>query len=356
MQVSLITGKYADVRTFKPDDRLVLPSCYVGVESEVEGVRLDRITPPKYWNVVEDGSLRRGAEFVLSEPLMGLDLVTALENLEQVGKDLKVSQSVRTSIHVHLDVRDMTLRSLLNLIGLYLIIEKPIYRYHNHGYNRHENIYCLPFYNATKHLEHLGGLSKVLELAEGDEDGKVARRIQGSLKYLTKYYGLNVAALFSFGSLEFRHMEGSTNSKAILEWINILMAMKKYACEYNGHPYDILTGISGAGYMSVIGDIFSEDMIQKLFKYSDVEGDILEGMRLFQDMIYAGDLRNSSDKYMGSISRKNPRFVESENYKRLIKLRKTNKKKTVYAIGGMEEHMQAMAERARIIRDIEEEL
>jgi len=350
MQVSSITGKQADVRTFQPDDRLILPTCYVGVESEVEGVRIDRIKAPKYWNVVEDGSLRKGAEFVLSEPLMGVDLITSLENLEKAGQDYGVVQSVRTSVHVHVDARDMSLRALLNLIGLYLIIEKVIYRYHDHGYNRHENIYCLPFYNATRHLEYLGGLSSVLKLAEGEESQDVARNIQHHLQNLNKYYGLNVAALFNFGSLEFRHMEGSTNSEGILEWINILMAMKKYACSYEGHPYEMLTGISGAGYMSVIGDVFSKDVISKLFNYPEVDDDILDGMRIFQDMIYAGDLNDSSNNYMKAVVKKNPNFKESDTFKNLLKKRKPKGEKVKSAIGGIELHMEQMRRAARMQR------
>jgi len=326
MRLSKITNIEPDVRTFRESTDLVLPHTYIGIENEVEGVNRNRLERLPYWSIVEDGSLRNGAEFVLSEPLMGQDIIDALNGLEQYCSGIRVKQSVRTSIHIHIDVRDLSVQQLLNMVGLYLVMEKAIYRYHKKDYDREGNIYCLPFYKANKHIYALGGLSKILSLREGDDDRYVEADIRNSLQPLNKYYGLNLASLFRFGSLEFRHMEGTTSASEILEWINILMSIKKYAVGYDGHPYDLLRGISDEGHLSLMGKIFSPDLVTKLFGYDTASEDMMEGARIFQDVIYSDTLQGSRDGYHSRIDKVNPEYNLSENYKRLKEKRKVKKR------------------------------
>ena len=107
----------ADPCTYTPSDKFV-SSSLVGVEFELEGMNRFRVDDPEfaaYWKIVEDGSLRDGGkEFVLSRPFAGADLDKALslfdKHVSKSGHDIKISD--RTSVHVHIDVRDLTFAQL----------------------------------------------------------------------------------------------------------------------------------------------------------------------------------------------------------------------------------------------------
>lgn len=314
MKLEQVTGIKPDTRTFNGDDRLVLPKCYVGVESETEGKRYSRIQSIPFWNIVEDGSLRDGAEFVLSNPLVGEDLISALEVLEDKCRR-GYKQSVRTSVHIHIDVRDLSAEQLLTFIGLYLIFEKAIYRYHNHKYNREDNIYCLPFYKTNRFLTSLGSLSYLKDT--GFDEDELPGFLRQSLSQMNKYYGLNVASVFRFGSLEFRHMEGSTKKDAILQWINIIMSMKKYAMSFTGDHTQILQTISASGYKTLTNQVFSDELYDALFNYDNELEDIYSGMQIFQDILYHNVLERRGSVWNSYISKKNPEYKESKLYQKV---------------------------------------
>jgi len=324
MQLNKITGISPDNRTFLPHSCFVLPYTLIGVEVETEGVYYDRLSNPTYWDVKEDGSLRSGAEFVLANPLVGKDLHDSLEILDAFcSNNPEIHYTVRTSVHVHLDVRDLEAEQLMNLLGLYLLFEKAIYRYHNHKYNRENNIYCLPFFNTSRHINDLSVLSYLGDPSISQRD--LSTTLRHSLSRLNKYYGLNVASLFRFGSLEFRHMEGTHNKNEIIEWVNIIMSLKKYACSLQGNPYEMLLGVSNSGYTTLLSKVFSADLISKLFDYGDAEEDIYAGMQLFQDIIHGNKLTTSASVWRGRVDQKNPEYKESSLFKKSAK----GNKKTV---------------------------
>ena len=75
-----------------------------GIEIEVEGQDLPNHRT-KFWDTVEDGSLRNGLEYVINGAISHKDVVPALEELQKAFDDeeSELSFSFRTSVHVHMN-------------------------------------------------------------------------------------------------------------------------------------------------------------------------------------------------------------------------------------------------------------
>src|SRR3990167_102162 len=88
----------------------------IGIEVEVE--KLINIQPNLlYWDMIEDGSLRKNGYEFRSLALPAKVLVIALQELYQslIENQPEHDFSERTSIHVHLDFRDYTPLDLLKM-------------------------------------------------------------------------------------------------------------------------------------------------------------------------------------------------------------------------------------------------
>lgn len=197
-----------------PDIELVDTKRRIGIEVEVENI-LTRTTHDRaLWYTKEDGSLRNhGCEFI-TVPIKGDEIRYAVWQLME-ALPAKADFSERTSIHVHVNVRDFQKVHLLNLILLYIIFEKLLYRFA--GPQRYRNIFCVPI-QETK-------LSIAITnfLVNGD--------VHVLIKEWHKYSGMNLLPIAPQGTIEFRHMEGNRDVMRILRWINLLFSMIKYARE-----------------------------------------------------------------------------------------------------------------------------
>ena len=271
MNVASLFGHAQDNRLYKPSDLLVLPACNVGIEIEVEGqIHTDRAVfsaigkfsdkkIAQYWSVVSDGSLRDGCELV-TPILFGDDLVQAIGALEKINEKLvyRPSFSHRCSTHVHLDARDLDKDQLLSLIFIYYLYEKYLFSYW--GERRYNNIYCIPLNKCHQFISTVGAL-----IRETNE-GTILNTFQ-AINERERYCAFNLNALLKYGSVEFRHGEGTFDSKKILNWINILMCLKRYAL--NNPPEELLTIITDQPFADLSRDIF-QDQYEILFENQDV--------------------------------------------------------------------------------------
>lgn len=284
ISMSEITGHVPDVRSTLSSKELV-DNGLVGVEVELEN--LPRLLQPgdderygrhglRYWSLKPDGSLKdNGAEFVFAAPLSGRDLVAALEELEQfiISKGLKPRTSVRTSAHIHMDVRHLTGQQLVNMALLYTIFERALFRYC--GAERYHNIFCLAMSEAEGNVDDL---SKLIHTDSKD-------KFYGALAHWHKYSSLNLMACRRFGSAEFRGHRGEWRKAPLLSWINILMRLRQ-AAQNMDIPWDNMPShISGIGPYSFFQAVFGSHA--ELLDYPDLERDILEGVRLAQDALYS---------------------------------------------------------------------
>ena len=232
----------------------------VGIEVELEGLRysVDNYSRKKginsWWNVVRDGSLRslgedRSGEFVHKAPMFGQDVVDSLISLERLTKVSK--NSCRTSVHVHLDVRDMSYNQLLRLLVVYLMVE-PIIFDQVEGSRKH-NPYCTPIRGCKGYLEKIG------RSLRGETNTSFALNLAPSTG--SKYTALNYLPIARQGSIEFRHKEGTNSADDIINWVNLVLSLKRHA-------------------MNTSGDISPEEVCHMLDNYQEFVVELFEGVNM----------------------------------------------------------------------------
>lgn len=225
MSVSKVLGKPRENKLFVPDPRWVLPTTLLGLEYEYEGVHdrnLPHHTHASLWQYHEEGSLRdAGAEFVFRQPLFGKDAHNAIDWLMELAVENKWRCTMRTGIHVHIDVRDIEVPQLVGLALLYACVEPIIY--HWIGDNRENSHFCVPLYKAD---EALLAASGILNAALKDDKNDTHSAGEAAATF-ERYAGLNFQALEKFGSLEFRHMRTTHDKARVFNWVNIIMGLKE---------------------------------------------------------------------------------------------------------------------------------
>jgi hypothetical protein len=194
----------------------------LGVEIELEGVGENdaRLKPYKYWQVKEDGSLRDGGiEYVFNIPHPYTTAIKALDELYERLDKVRFNISCRTGTHVHVDARDLNVKALRVLCFIYAAFERELFNWVGDG--RHQNMYCLPWYAAQGDIPNI--CTAVMGISTKNSD------VISQARYLHRYSALNLQALNKFGSIEFRHLLSTKNKARIVEWINLIVAMRAFA-------------------------------------------------------------------------------------------------------------------------------
>lgn len=222
-----VLGKPGSRSTFAKTDLLVDSTTLLGVEIEVENFGSKSLDMTKghasYWKHEEDHSLRNnGREFVFAEPLFGLDVVNALNWLCSHAKENKYAISSRTGLHVHTDVRSLSIPAMKNMCILNALVEPLIYNWVGGG--RDKNIFCLPWFMAEADISVIG---KSLQFCMDPKMNPAMARDQ--FAKVNRYAGFNMAALTKYGTIEWRHLRTTFDFNRILDWINIILSVKKYA-------------------------------------------------------------------------------------------------------------------------------
>ena len=282
-------GHPADELLYEPDKRWALSKCKVGLELEVErfNYSLTKLADENedvhtYWIGRNDESLRavdgvNPIELVFRQPLYGADLTRALQTLHFMlsttiknGGDLVFSH--RTSVHIHIDVRNLSVVQLFNFIALYVLLEELIYYYI--GENRDKCIFALPMYAAEGSV--FNGI--MLASMEGAGTPKTKQIAVPGKKYKVttlpewvfcsselRYLGCNLASIHTHGSLEFRHMAGTDNVEAISKWINILLCLKRKARDFRAIRDIFTADISPTSFAYIVKDILHTEQIYAEF-------------------------------------------------------------------------------------------
>lgn len=248
-RVSDIFGHPASIRRYAPSDAWVLPKERVGIEFEYENVHVHNIPPNAYgefYDAVEDGSLReRGYEFRFREPFFGEDISSALDVMGDLARAYKFSTGPRTSVHVHLDCRDLSTQELHKLAIFYTATERALFNFA--GAKRADSNFCVPWYRSNVYFRFIANLK------DKGADHKVVKE---NFSRLSRYSALNLAALSKHGSIEFRQMEGTADMARVKAWVNIIMCLKKAAREYPWKEYDILLHLSQVGANAFVQEIY----------------------------------------------------------------------------------------------------
>lgn len=176
----------------------------IGIEVEVENVgNVAGLNP--CWTAAEDGSLRNNGREFITHPIPAYYAIGALLNLFEGKYAKNFCFSPRTSVHVHLNCQDLSTQQVVDILLLYGLYERLLYRFV--GKSRWKNIYCTPV-TETDFYSNLG--------------------YYGVKAPWEKYTGLNILPLSQHGTIEFRHMHGTTDVRKLSIWIDLITKFKEY--------------------------------------------------------------------------------------------------------------------------------
>jgi hypothetical protein len=174
---------------------------FTGIECEIESNHGFQTFPN--FNTTEDGSLRNYGYEYISIPMKKKPLLTAFQYLQATIKlnDRKEAFSPRTSTHVHVNCRSLTIEQVQTIVFLYALYEEFFFSIVDPS--RRGNIHCVPLTETFLPSIYRTGLYNLY-------------------KKWHKYTALNILPLGKHGTLEFRHLQGTDDSVLLEEWISTL--------------------------------------------------------------------------------------------------------------------------------------
>ena len=236
-------GWYAAAIKLIHEQPLINNDWLIGIEVEAENVHLKSTQeklveiPYPIWTAKLDNSLRNNGMEFISIPMKGAMVHKAMMLL-QYALGPKVDFSPRCSVHVHVNVRDMTVAQIVALGLVYATAERLMFRWV--GHDRENNIFCVPVY-MTHDLQGLFAAAMA----------KFHRPV--SFKYSALNFNTTClnSGLPLYGTVEFRHLYGTASAALLVHWINLIFSIKKYAMK---HPLDtVLKTITDLNTTSAYG-------------------------------------------------------------------------------------------------------
>lgn len=183
----------------------------LGIEVEVENIR-ENVRVDHSWTVHNDGSLRNsGIEFI-TLPTRPKHIESAINHLyDKLPSHAHFSP--RTSVHVHMNVRELTLPQIYNIVILYQCFEDLLYKFA--GPERKKSIFCVPLGSTNYYI----GMRRSFIHNSGNTAW-------------SKYTGLNLAPMNNYGTIEFRHLRGTNNRQLIFDWLHYLLQLYHFATSH----------------------------------------------------------------------------------------------------------------------------
>lgn len=201
------------------------PRGTLGIELEVEGkslpmerdlLNLQTKKTQRTWNVIDDGSLRDGQEYVLSGPVFLDELDFMLEGLfDLFEKKAKVQNSNRCSTHVHVNCSRYKVNQVTSILCFWWAYQEAFINWW--GEERKNNHFCL-----NTRAEHFSINSWLNYLSLGIVPTENYRNT-------LKYVALNYLPLFYQGSLEFRCGGPPNDREKVFIWAVICASLVRFA-------------------------------------------------------------------------------------------------------------------------------
>jgi len=264
--------------------RLVMAEGDYGIEVEIEPAagtnlpqRLDNTNSP-IWEMHNDGSLRNGGlEFVLRQPLPYDAIQEAVNNLyKQLG--INLCASIRTSTHVHMNIRGMRFNTLVSVLVLYYALEDVITTWC--GPHRVGNLFALRASDVPQIINNWRDFFEDKYRFNEDQD---------------RYMALNPCAINKFGSIEFRAMGGCKDPAEIIKWVALINHIKTLATGKFSNPQEIINTFSGSVPAQFFEEHFSHlaifpEIMEACAKNEvDLSRCMWEGIRRVQPLVYKYD-------------------------------------------------------------------
>ena len=255
----------------------------IGIEIEMEGggLELDGMKIPA-WLQKFDGSLRgTSMEYVMRGPVKREDVKAALSQLETIAKESGATfrPSDRCGVHVHVNVQSWTTKKVFNFITLYLLLENVLVNYC--GETREGNLFCLRGQDADWFIQAL-------------MQAKRNHTLVGLCRNEFRYASINVNAIGTFGSLEFRAAQTQKKLSGINTWVKMLLAVKDASLKIKDGPA-MVEMFSMDGPEAFILNIFGEKL-GALLTTKGYERRLEMAARMVQDIAYTSLGRNRSQR------------------------------------------------------------
>jgi len=290
MQLKEVIRHEPDIRTYR-DGEHIPASALVGIEVELENFRFKKECELTYWRAEHDGSLRDGGiEFVLRQPLTGHDLEVAIEELYSKVLTANYKVSPRTSTHVHIDARDLSVEHMKRLVFVYSMMERFIYDLVTP--DREYSFYCTPLYRSSQNRR---SIAKALDKL--------------SFRSCPRYSGINLRALERYGSIEFRMHQGLTDTTDLKRWIKLLLKLRSGTKAFEDVPMEhILKMYSENSAQHIMEQVLGEELYRELVQdsYNDR---LKESMRSAQDLLLlrkSGTLGRKENEWLANFRGQQP--------------------------------------------------
>lgn len=248
----------------------------VGIEIECEGNNLNPVNV-NGWKTVDDNSLRGDfphsrCEWVLKKPIDVEDVLPAMQWLEDSQRAAHPAFSFRTSVHVHVNVQQLNTNQIVNMAYTYFICETVMMNYcapHRRG-----NRFCL-------RMEDAEGIQKFFTKLISYQE---ARWYLLNPNDSVRYAALNFEAMWKYGSIEFRGLEGTLSPEKINNWASALVMIREFAKRFDNlqQIHDFFVKNSPNMFLDNVLGGYSE-----AFKYDGFAQDLRKGFSLTIDFPYA---------------------------------------------------------------------
>lgn len=212
---------------------------FCGVEYEIEDIHSKGDAPARFHIEIDHSLRNNGLEFKARPRTFDLALndFTFLHDTIKTGPN---PFSERTSIHVHVNVSNLSLKETRELVLTYALLEPLFFKYV--GETRQNSIFCVPLYYTTLPQLYNRDITK----------------LHGSWH---KYTAFNILPMGSnghtaaLGTVEFRHLYGTGDFSVFSKWLTILKELYTFIeshANYNtvqslqsgATPFQIATRVS----------------------------------------------------------------------------------------------------------------
>lgn len=190
-----------------------------GIEVEAENVEWGRDVNlySSGWTAHEDGSLRDGGvEWVLERPLAGAELATAVSHL--YAQDLDYGPSPRAGTHIHVNMTDRSFGDVQAMLTLMYCIDRLVFAWADE-----DRMWC-SYCNSLNTLPPFTLRSALLD----EEDPYLSAQRVWPQSNSDRYYGFNVAALWKYGTLEFRYFPTINAEHRMWQWLDFCHAVYRW--------------------------------------------------------------------------------------------------------------------------------
>jgi hypothetical protein len=252
------------------------PPFAMAAEIETEGRHLPFFESGKYWRTIEEGSLRNGGrEHIFKEPIDKSELDAAFREWDDATVFSEFVDSIRTSVHLHYNVKDLPIINVYSVLAAYWLVENILVKLN--GESRVGNLFCLRVQDAEYTCQSiLTDIKKGQYFYETAHDG-------------LRYSALNLAALRKFGSLEFRFLKGYHESNVIKQWMLELHKFVTVAASMP-HPQVVLKLARSQTPEAILSNFFSPEFVKYI--YTALPRSMVKGM-LQDNEVYVEKLVNA---------------------------------------------------------------